>query len=85
MPPRAVHIDVGVIPGFEEEGPLRNVGRYVNIKHNCCLSHKDAGSTGDLMPMMLNAVQDLQRRPTSDVRASAQAGNADDCLEMGLR
>lgn len=73
------------MPSFADSALTENVDQYAIIKSNCCSSHKDYGLSGDLTALFLEALNHVHQRATAAVSTSALAGNADDCIEMGLR
>lgn len=58
---------------------------YANLKNMLCKTTCSRYEPPPNMAKYMVECKKILERPTENVRASALAGNMDDCLEMGLR
>lgn len=83
---KSLHVHAGFVPRVEDDPATANLWHYAIVKSNCCSSYQDVDPAFDITTSLIpNAMRDIERKSTDAVRESALAGNADDCLEMGLR
>jgi hypothetical protein len=73
---------IGDIALDPEDGVSDHIVDYITVKKNCCTSFRD---NVDLAKLLTTALDELRARSSHEVAASASAGNAMDCLELGLR
>jgi hypothetical protein len=59
-----------------------NILDYTSFESNCCTSYR---TPRDPRAHLLKSTALIRARTASEVRTSALAGNASDCLELGLR
>lgn len=85
MSPKSVHVQCGAIPDFEDPALLENIPKYISLRMNCCSSFADNNPSRDMTAKLMDAINCVQRRTTSAVRIGALLGNAEDCMELGLR
>ena len=59
-----------------------NILDYVSLRFNCCTSYREEQN---LEQGVIKCGAEIKARKVYEVWTSASAGNAEDCLELGLR